>query len=468
MSDEQRSRWGPYTFPEGREPNRSDSAFLARHLGPPANILALALNLNDLLSRAWAGIYKRVPRMKPLARAALLSLMCACASQNYSAKKAHQYYRDGDYASAAEEFEREAKDAKANRVLYLLDAGMSRFRLREYREAIVHFLAAEKESEIKDYTSVSEEVGTLLSSGNVRGYKGEDFEKLLINVYLMLSYSALGEFDEARVEARKVNLLLTRMIHDGKRNYSEWPLARYFSGMLWEYDHSYDNAYIEYKKVYELDPNFPGIETQLIAMARKNGDSEGLRKWTKLFPAAPARRITRDSKEWVVVYESGRIPGKVMRGEDPSLPMIPHSSSPEAGFRLKVDGASYECRDRVMDLAKMSRNYLEDRIVRMKLAKIAGTVAKFAVAQAVSSASDNESLGLLTYIVLLAFDQADLRSWTSLPHDLYMCRFDRVPDAGPVEVEILGSQNTVLRTVTKTWQPTANPRSPAQLWVFSQ
>jgi uncharacterized protein len=406
--------------------------------------------------------------MRSLTLFALTWLVGACASQNYVSKKGHEYFRSGQYEAAAEFFEKEIPEAKSNRVLYLLDAGMARFRAAQYREAIAHFLAAEQEAEIKDYTSVSEEVGTLLSSDNVRGYKGEDFEKILINVYLTLSFTALGEYDSARVEARKINLLLTRMIEDGKRNYSDWPLARYLSGLLWEYDRSFDNAYIEYKKVYELDPGFPGVGSDLISMARRNGASEDLKKWTKEFPSATFRTLSQNKTEWVVIYESGRIPPKVMRGEDPSLPVIPYSTSDEVGFRLRSGSQVYECRNKVMNLAKTSRDYLEDRVLRMKLAKVAGTIAKFAVSQAVASASESEGLGLLTYILLLAFDQADLRSWRSLPHDLFMCRFDNLPTEGPIEIDILGHSDIVLKTMTKDWVRKSKARDPGEVWVFSQ
>lgn len=394
--------------------------------------------------------------------------LLACASQNYVAKKGHNHFRNSEYEAAAIEFEKELPQAKANVVLYRLDAGMSRFRLGQYREAIQHFLAAEKQTEIKDYTSVSEEVGTLLASDNVRGYKGEDYEKLMINVYLALSYAALGEFDEARVEARKINHAIGRLVHDGKRNYSEWPLARYLSGMLWEYDRGFDNAYIEYKKVYELDPTFPGIGGDLVSMARKNGAQEDLQKWSKIFPDARTRALKKGSREWVVFYESGQIARKVPRGEDPSLPTIPYSTSDERGFRIKSGSQTYECGAKAMDLARTARNYLEDRIVRMKLAKIAGMAAKYAAAQAVSHASDSEGLGLITYFALMAMDQADLRSWMSLPHDLYMCRFADVPADGVLEVEILGPQNTVLRSFSKEWKRRASPRQPVEFWVFSQ
>lgn len=395
-------------------------------------------------------------------------LLSSCASQNYLSKKGHDLYRRSEYEPAAVEFEKEIPTAKANVVLYDLDAGMARFRAGQYREAIRHFLAAEKQTQIKDYTSVSEEVGTLLSSDNVRGYKGEDFEKLLINVYLALSYASLGEFDEARVEARKINLTISKMVHDGKRNYSEWPLARYFSAMLWEYDREYDNAYIDYQQVYKLEPTFPGIGDDLVTLAKKNGERDDLKQWSEAFPSAQIRNLKRKNPEWVVVYESGRMPRKAPRGEDMSLPRIPYSEGSEEGYRIKSGSEVFECRAKVMDLAKTARDYLEDRIVRMKLAKIAGTVAKFAVSQAVAKASNNENLGLLTYILMLLSDQADLRSWVSLPHDLFMCRFDKAPPDGNLDIEVLGPGNVVLKTFSKPWSHKASTRDPAEFWIFSQ
>lgn len=397
----------------------------------------------------------------------LTLFLTSCASQNYFSKKGHEHFKNKDYEQAALTFEKEIPEAKSNVVLYRLDAAISRFRMGDYKKAIEHLLVAEKESEIKDYTSVSEEVGTLLTSDNVRGYKGEDHEKLLINIYLALSFAALGDLDGARVEARKINLLMTRLLQDGKRGYAEWPLARYLSAMLWEYERSYDNAYINYKKVYELNPEFPGIVTDLVTLAKKNRDQDEHQMWTKKYPDARLRQLSK-SGEWVVFLESGRAPKKTYRPEDPTLPYIRFETSDVKSFRLRGDGFVHECRSPVLDVARVARDSLEDRMTRMKLAKVAGVVAKFATAELISKATDNESLGFLTYLILLLSDQADLRSWTSLPRELFMCRFDQIPASGQVNVELLDHKGVILDSFSRTWMPRVNSKSPAQFWIISQ
>jgi hypothetical protein len=190
-------------------------------------------------------------RNKTTSKAHLLVLgivgvgLSSCASQNYLNNKGHQLLRNREYGAAADVFKADAYKSGSNQVLFLLDYGSSLFSSQKYEEAIKVFLEAEKLCEIKDWTSISEEVGALATSENVRGYKGEDFEKVLINVYLALAYSSIGKIEDAQVEARKINLLLYKMIHEGKRNYEESSFARYLSGLLWETTGDFNSAYID-------------------------------------------------------------------------------------------------------------------------------------------------------------------------------------------------------------------------------
>jgi len=384
-------------------------------------------------------------------RAWLLGLaffLSACASDRYIGSRGHSLFLGGDFQKAAEAFGNEAKKSGSNQVLFMLDQGMSLFAARQYEEAIQVFLKAEDLTEIKDYTSISEEVGVLTTSGNIRGYKGEDFEKVLINVYLALAFASINKMESARVEARKINLLLQRMITDGKRNYEESPFARYLSALLWEADKDFNSAYVDYKLAHQLDPTFPGIGADLMGMAQKLGFQDEYKKWAQIYSQETPRRFTKEQGEIVVFFEKGLSPIKVPRdSQDSSLPRFVPRYSRVRGARVVVDGVSLAPMVTALDIENTSTRYLEDRIGKMVAAKLAGTAVKGVIAAGVGRLAKDENAGWLTFFALAATDRADLRSWRTLPAYLQMLRIPVNAGEHSVVLESVDASNYTINRI---------------------
>ncbi len=374
-------------------------------------------------------------------------LFSGCASDRYWSSRGHSEFQKREWETAAHVYAKDAEKPGTNQLLFKLDQATALFAARKYEEAIPLFLEAEELSEIKDYTSISEEVGVLATGQGVRGYKGEDFEKVLINVYLALSFAAVGKIESAQVECRKINLLLNRMITDGKRNYEESPFARYLAGILWEASGEWNSAYIDYKLAYDLDPSLPGLVSDLIFAAKKLGFSDEESRWRQRYPEASLRRDPKDSGELVVVYQQGKSPRKLPRLEDHSLPRFVHRSSEDYGVRVRVNGEDKGEGRKALDIAATSTRYLDDRVGRLKAAQLAGVVAKAAIGYGVARATKNDDLGILAFYALLMAEQADLRSWSTLPQTLQLLRVPLAPGKYSVVLEVLGASGNVLRTL---------------------
>jgi hypothetical protein len=101
----------------------------------------------------------------------------------------------------------------------------------------------------------------------------------------------------------------------------------------------------------------------------------------------------------------------------------------------------------VLDIEKLSINYLEDRIGKMIAAKIAGLAAKGAVAYGVGKLSKDSDLGQLAFIAMLMADRADLRSWKTLPAKLQMLRLPLSEGLYDMDFQVLGINDAVLETI---------------------
>ena len=132
---------------------------------------------------------------------------------------------------------------------------------------------------IKDYTSIATEGATLLVSDNIKDYKAEDFENVLINTYLAMNYAVLGNFEDALVEARRTNQKLYMMVSRRQAQVQQNAFTKYLSAVLYETDGDFNNAYVDYKAVHDLVPGYPGLGRDLWRVAKINGIDDDLEKW---------------------------------------------------------------------------------------------------------------------------------------------------------------------------------------------
>lgn len=374
-------------------------------------------------------------------------LLGGCASNKYLGHPGHKLFKAEAYQQAADSFEASAQKPGTNQVLFLLDAGMSHFQNREYDKAIEIFLRAEDLAEIKDYTSVSEEVGVLVTGQDVRGYKGEDFEKLMINAYLALAFAAKGEMESAQVECRKINLLINRMVTDGKRNYEESTFARYISALLWEASGEYNSAFIDYKKVFEQDPSYPNLIPYMIRAAKLAGLHDEVRRIRSEHANVKLLREGRDAAELVVFIERGRAPAKKPQIQDATLPRLVSHPLPSYQMKLFVGDKEKTNFNLALDVDGLSKEFLADRLERLKLSRLAATATKAAIAVGAGALADNEDVGWLAFFLLAASDRADLRSWRSLPAEIHLLRAFVEPGTYPVELHFLNASGESRRVI---------------------
>src|SRR5256712_6867977 len=100
---------------------------------------------------------------------------------------------------------------------------------------------------------IRSEVEAFLTSDNALPYEGEEFEKVLLNVFMALDYVQLGLWDDALVEARKVDHKLTVLAdrNHKRMTYNKDALARYLSGLLYEATGDRSNAFVAYRLALE-------------------------------------------------------------------------------------------------------------------------------------------------------------------------------------------------------------------------
>lgn len=384
-----------------------------------------------------------------------------CVSARMSDRQIDRSYLRGDYVQAVEYLEKGLKEQGEHgkdRLLYLLDLGVAQHMAGMFQQSIQTLHEADRLAEIKDYTSIAAEAATLLVSDNTKDFRAEEFENVLISAFLALNYAGLGQWDEAVIEARRVNRKLYMLITEGKRPYALSAFAEYFAAVLYEAEGEWNDALVSYKKARTLAPEWRQIGADWWRMARRLGMPDEMER------AEQAYRVTREErKQWqedykhtskkggkgevIVVFESGRAPLKHSHAHFHEIPVFVGRSAPPGETQLVVDDKDSASIAVLHDIEASAIQNLQEKYAGLIAKKIAGRVTKYAIGQGVRHATDSPLLGLAAEMLLVIADQADLRSWSLLPRDLALGRAWVEPGTRRVQLRLSGGRLTPEQTV---------------------
>ena len=342
----------------------------------------------------------------------------------------------GTPAQAAKELEPLAAADGKDQLVYMLDYATVLQQAGRYKESSQIFGKAERIADIQDYHSLSKVTSSLLLSEEMIQYKGDDYEKVLINAVNAVNYLEMGELDGALVEVRKLNNKLYKFKYEAKRDYEQNPFAYYLSALIWEADRKWDDAYIAFKNTYDLVPNFEPLKADLIRSAIRAQRPEDVEAWKKKFPDVQIDPAWRDRAmgEVVLVHMQGWGPRKHPRPEAPRFPYLVPVGSDVQTAKLVVNDAGEAFTNRIFSVQEVAIKTLNDDYGRLVASRVAGIATKAVVADQISQ--KNRALGAVAWIAMNVADRADLRQWSTLPQSFQIARISVKP--GRYKIKALG------------------------------
>jgi len=358
-----------------------------------------------------------------------------CATYQSKVAAARNEMRSGNAVKAASDLAPLAEKEDKDQLVYMLDYATALQQAGNYKESAKEFNAAEKIADIQDYHSITNIASSMVLSEEMIQYKGDDYEKVLINALNSINYLELGERDDALVEVRKLNNKLYKFKYEAKRDYDQNPFAFYLSAVIWEADKKFDDAYISYKQAYELVPNYPPLKEDLIRAAIRAQRPEDVDMWKKKFPEVKIDPAWNDRSmgEIVLVYMQGWGPRKQPRPGAPRFPHLVPVYSQIQRARLTADDHTADSHE-IFSVQNVAIKTLNDDYARLVASRVAGVVTKAVLADQI--AQKNKALGMVAYLALSASDRADLRQWSMLPQTFQIARLPL--KAGKYKVQIRG------------------------------
>ena len=399
--------------------------------------------------------------------------------------------------------------------LYLMDKGMVQYLAGRYTDSIQSLSAAEALTEDLYTRRIRSEVEAFLTSDNALPYEGEEFEKVLLNVFLAIDYVHLGQWNDALVEARKVDHKLTVLADRNQKRmtYTRDALAQYLSGILYEATGDLSNAFVSYRLALEAFEDYrknystavPDLVRQdLLRVSEALGLNQEHQEYQQAFPGLTwqSEAASKSDGELVFITHAGRAPikrdlfvdvpfspaalavvlatkrydrydtynnraaesilygltGRVMRLTVPQF--VPRRSMIAQTEAVILSGnARYTARAALMeDITAIAVKDLDDRLLRTTVKAVARAAWKFALAEAVrvgvrSSIKDKEAgavagalAGAVAHMIAVGSEEADKRSWATLPDRIFVGRLKVPPGTYDVELRHIGAYGGVVAT----------------------
>ena len=469
----------------------------------------LASRLTALISARW-GVCLLTRSLSALL---LLALLAGCGPSVSRYALVDDSLRANNYPAADAAIKNAEKEYGAkSRVLYGMDRGMTLQLAGGFQESNAVLEQADEEVDRLYTRSVRTETLAFMTNDNALPYEGEPFEQVMINVLKALNYASLNQWQEALVEARRIDHRLN-VLYDrtkDKAAYRDDGFARYLTGILYESAGDMNNAFVAYRKAYDTYEaakawSGNGVPAQLRVDLLRSADAlhlgSELAEYQRLFPDVSwqSRDALQQLAQVVVISYNGRAPrkedqfldlpisldalqlvllnrglsqgnrqqnraadsvlyglnGHVVRVALPKL--VPQKTQVHADTVSLVSesGTSVTVKtESVQNITALAEKALSERMAAITVKALARAATKYALAEGATRGAQQAAgkdaapwvglvVGLLTKGLAVASEEADKRSWRTLPDEVHLARTWVSPGSYHVPVSGAGGATSV-------------------------
>lgn len=395
--------------------------------------------------------------------------------------------KSNDYINSLENIDSNKYLSKQkNRLLYLLEKGKLEHLNSNFSISNKYFEEARQVLESRERNLGSKALA-LVTNPEAKPYSAEDFEKTTLYYYKALNFFKLGEYDNALVEAKRINIELNRLndkYKKKKNKYSEDAFSHIIQGVIYEAQNDINNAFIAYRnaaKLYMNDSGYFGIsipnqlKEDLLRTAKVLGFNDELTKYQRLFSIDEIPTIPE--KSVIFFWENGLGPYKDQTkitlsniGSDLGLGSYQNEEYgivipiPIGGYtgitsvaipKYKERGTFYNSAELVsingykplepvQNYFQIAQQCLKDRIGR----EIGETILRVATKKAASKGAGvlSDVLGggwfgkKLTKVgvdaIGAALEKADTRNWQTLPNTIFYTRIPVEKDESSIKLKL--------------------------------
>lgn len=334
----------------------------------------------------------------------------ACATSGVL-NVARDQFRHGSTNEALQTLS-EANVSRRNKLLLYMDRGLIAQAAGHYEDSIAAFEQATQLIDDLDYVSLRDQSAAILTSDWASRYSGEYSERLWLHTFQMLNYLMLDAPQGAAVEARRAVALYEK--HDDVLKQDMF--TRSVMALSFMAAGQYDSAQVEYRKM------------------------------TEDFGIAEPKPLSRKQSELILFVATGfiqpKLPGDLFIDINAriSFPFYPASSNNPPTVQILADNQPLPVERADSQLVAISSDALADRGKSIAARQALRVAAKYGVSESIES--HDALAGGIVKLLFLALEQADTRSWETLPAYLTLVRVPLEPGAHSLRLLINGSDGS--------------------------
>ena len=413
----------------------------------------------------------------------IISLIMGCGG--YKLQELQVKLNSGQPADAYAYLEKKAPENPD--IPFLFELGTIAHYANHFPESSAALKQAENIAEDRYTKSLTAEVGSLVTTDKLRPYSATKYERLLIHYYSALNYAYLNQLDGALVECRRATALIDYFKgEDDKYDFFGTGFLAYLSGMLFEATGAWNDALISYKQAAEYYQNAaektgvempPDIGNALVQLTRRLGFTDEFERYQEQY-GEPSPHL-ENTGELILFYESGYVPPKreenlifpILKTDDvedekfvPTLigregmvfedvkleyllrvaiPTIDSQRPRFAGIEVTVEKQEPATGVLVEDVETTAIETFKAERPIILLRTLVRGVGKYLVTR--QAGKKNETLGLLTNLAGVLAEQADTRSWQTLPNQIFMVRMPLPAGTHTLNLSFLDANGQVLQ-----------------------
>ena len=228
----------------------------------------------------------------------------------------------------------------------------------------------------------------------------------------------------------------------------------YLSGILYEASGEFNDAYIDFKRAIEIYPENPYLQQDVLRLASKLGMQDDLISFQQRFGKYQSKESTGQGKI-VVLVERDIVNSKQDVGLNLpvgsssyglkffsfSLPVYEGALSQHNKLTLQNAGQSYQTNE-IVRIQSLAAKDLKDQLPSLLTRQVVRVVAKEQVRQKLSREAGNVG-NILASIYNIASEKADTRSWSTLPDQVDIIRFDTSSGKKVLQMQVDGQQKSI-------------------------
>lgn len=353
-------------------------------------------------------------KVKP-ARLLTLFILLFAGCSSLPLQKARTAFYEGNLAEADHILRECAGISRKDRLLCYMEEGVILHYSGDYQSSAEVLLKASETIKLQEQISISEQTSAALINDRVQTYKGEYCERLWVHTFLMMNFLLQGKLESALVEGRQALEVFDAFTEPLEGDF----FTRALIALCFENMNLPDDARIEYDKL---------------------SAAMGVEKFTAV--STPSGR-----GELILFIGQGRIPYKV--ADDVVLPPSIRLSIPRYAEAFPTSSVVIRSAGRNIDslavsthLGDVARISLDARSAAILTRQALRAGTKEAIAQ--EAGKESPLVEAMARIILLLLEEADTRSWETLPGSLTLVRIELDSGIHNLEVSLENSDTVYL------------------------